>query len=306
MTRLIIDKRGVEMSYETECLIIRGAEGDYRSVPLSRISQVICLHSVQLTTQLLGQLLAHGIDFILMNNRYPEHGFELFANHQQQVARRCLQYEWQISNEISLVIAKAIVAHKFRTFAKCSGLLVRHNRAEHLRYIQAITGAEGLDQLRGVEGSLQRMAFDYWKQSIPDEFSFTKRIRRPPPDPVNALLSLTYTLVFHEAVRQCKRFGLDPALGFYHRASFGRASLACDLMEPSRPIVEGFVVQLLQEKKLNKRHFSYSSDIGCRLGKEGRLVFYENYNEFMQINKRRIEAPARWLTRKLNKSLSSS
>ena len=127
--------------------------------------------------------------------------------------------------------------------------MLGQDHSEHLRYIQAITRSEGFDQLRGVEGSLQRMAFDYWKQSIPKEFSFTKRIRRPPPDPVNALLSLTYTLVFHEAVRQCKRFGLDPALGFYHRASFGRASLACDLMEPSRPIVEGFVVQLLQDKK---------------------------------------------------------
>lgn len=300
MTRIILDKRGMSLAYETGCMIIRGGKRHYRSVPMSRISQVICMHSVEISTQLIGQLLKHGVDFVVMNNRYPDHGFELFADQQKQVHKRYTQYQWQAAPDLALKLAKQIVAHKCKTLIRL--ICLQTGSAAGFLNKNMIYRCHTIDALRGLEGGMQRKAFEYWRGFIPNEFQFNKRMRRPPPDPVNALLSLSYTLVFHEAVRQCKRYGLDPALGFYHTLCSGRASLACDVMEPTRPLVEQFVVNLIQHKTLTQRHFSKQDQQGCRLGKEGRTVFYKEFNQFMEANKTAIEVPVRWLSRMINKT----
>ena len=95
------------------------------------------------------------------------------------------------------------------------------------------------------------------------------RNRRPPRDPVNACLSLAYTLLHFEAVRMAHAAGLDPLLGFYHRPAFGRESLACDLIEPLRPAVDEWIWQQFSPGPLRPEHFSPDKG-ACLLGKTGR------------------------------------
>jgi CRISPR-associated protein Cas1 len=296
MSTLVIEKHDISLEYVTDCLVVRQPDTPVRTLPLSRLSKVICMHNVQLTTQLLGQLQHRGIDFIVLNNRYVNHSFALYANTHHYALRRCQQYAWQLEPQSRLVLAKIFCQHKFRVSLRLAQAGKDHRLEAQLSMaIESLAEISQEEQLRGLEGSVQRGLFLYWRQQIDPAWCFEQRIRRPPPDPVNALLSFAYTMVHQEAVRQCKKYGLDPDLGFYHRLAYSRQSLACDLMEPLRPRVEQWLVQVLAQGELNRRHFSKNRTDGCFLGKEGRLLFYPLFDKQLPFFTRQLAAHARWL-----------
>lgn len=296
MSTLVIEKHDITLEYVTDCLVIRQPDAPVRTVPLSRLNKVICMHNVQLSTQLIGQLQHRGIDFIVLNNRYVNHSFALYANTHQYALRRCQQYAWQLEPSQRLLIAKIFCAHKFRVSLRLAQAGAEHRLQAQLGMaLESLAKVSQEEQLRGLEGSVQRGLFLYWRQQLDPAWGFEQRIRRPPPDPINALLSFAYTVVHQEAVRQCKKYGLDPDLGFYHRLAYGRQSLACDLMEPLRPKVEQWLVKVLAKGELNRRHFSKNRTDGCFLGKEGRLLFYPLFDQQLPQFTRQLAAHARWL-----------
>jgi CRISPR-associated protein Cas1 len=300
MSTVVIEKQNIALEYVSDCLLVRQADHPIRTLPLSRISKVLCMRNVQLTTQLLGQLQQRGIDFVVLNNRYVKHSFALYADTYHFALRRCQQYAWQLDENLRLTLAKAVCLHKCRVSLRLLAAQPNyHLLAQVSMAIESMQSCENEQTLRGLEGSVQRGLFEYWRLQLDPAWGFEKRIRRPPPDPVNALLSFAYTLVYHEAVRQCKKYGLDADLGFYHRLVHSRQSLACDLMEPLRPRIEHWLVCILAEGKLNKRHFSQVRTEGCFLGKEGRLLFYTLFDQQHHLFKRLLAAQARWLVKQL-------
>jgi CRISPR-associated protein Cas1 len=138
--------------------------------------------------------------------------------------------------------------------------------------IQAAQLAKLTDELRGVEGEAAAAYFAAFPQLInnPDDaFLFDGRSRRPPLDPVNALLSFVYTLLTHDIRSACESCGLDPQCGFLHRDRPGRPSLALDLMEEFRPMLaDRLALSLINRKQLNRRDFDYKES-GAVLLKEG-------------------------------------
>jgi CRISPR-associated protein Cas1 len=130
--------------------------------------------------------------------------------------------------------------------------------------------------LRGFEGAAAAAYFGAYVHLFPGSLNFSGRNKRPPPDPVNVCLSLGYTLLHYDAVRACQTVGLDAMLGFYHDVCFNRESLACDLMEPLRPVIDAWVWQLFRDRQLRLEHFS--DDNGrCQMNKAGRQCFYAFY-----------------------------
>ena len=99
---------------------------------------------------------------------------------------------------------------------------------------------------------------------------FTTRNRRPPRDPVNALLGLSYALLTTEFSGAVETVGLDPQIGFLHRARSGRASLALDLVEEFRPIVDRFVVGITRRRQIQTRDFTMKAGGACYLTDQGR------------------------------------
>jgi CRISP-associated protein Cas1 len=97
-----------------------------------------------------------------------------------------------------------------------------------------LADAVSYDAVLGHEGSATREYFRAWRHMIGENWGFTARERRPPPDPVNAMLSFGYTLLVQEAIAALETAGLDAAVGFLHRARWGRPCLALDLMEEFR------------------------------------------------------------------------
>lgn len=303
MSRVILDRRKLALEYTTGCLIIREPDQPPRSLPLSRMTQLICMHSVQVTTQLVGQLLKRGIDFIVVNQRHADNSFSLYANHRQQAHRRSVQYHWQSNPGARLEWSRHLVSHKLKVTA---GVLRGHSAKARALADSMTTGihqavtAPNEATLRGWEGNAQKSLFAYWRKQLPSSLGFQQRQRRPPPDPVNATLSLSYMLAYEESVRQIKQNGLDPDLGCYHRLVSGRKSLACDLMEPLRPRIEAWVVELFSEGILTGRHFSPPSERGCWLGKGGREIYYAHLDDAQRQWRRYLAGYTRILARTID------
>ncbi|MBI4847726.1 MAG: CRISPR-associated endonuclease Cas1 [Nitrospirae bacterium] len=141
----------------------------------------------------------------------------------------------------------------------------------------------GMDTLRGFEGGASATYFGAYTEAFPGSLEFTGRNRRPPEDPVNAILSLCYTLVHFDIVREIEVIGLDPVIGFYHQFDYGRESLACDLIEPYRPMVDRFAWEIFRERTFTIRDFAMNDERpGCYLKKESRKRFYPMYEEWVQ------------------------
>lgn len=143
--------------------------------------------------------------------------------------------------------------------------------------LQRIEQAATMEELRGIEGeAAQRYfkGFDYLLLQQRETFAFTKRSRRPPLDPINALLSFAYTLLSRECAAALEGVGLDPYVGFLHRARPGRTSLAQDLMEELRSCyADRFVVSCVNQKILTAKHCQKQESRAVLLSDEGRRAF---------------------------------
>jgi len=143
-----------------------------------------------------------------------------------------------------------------------------------------LKSATGREQLMGYEGAAAHIWFDALARILPKEWKFKGRNRRPPKDPINALMSLTYTMAMGDVHRTVHERGLDPCIGFLHALLPGRESLVLDILEPLRCSADAFVLHLIDCGIDPKKHFTYSTEYGCRLNKEGRKIYFSEWSEF--------------------------
>ena len=137
------------------------------------------------------------------------------------------------------------------------------------------------EQLRGLEGQSAQAYFGVFDELILQNravFSFSGRSRRPPLDPVNALLSFVYTLLAHDCAAALEGVGLDAYVGFLHRDRPGRTSLALDLMEELRPVfADRLALSLINTRKLTGKHFETRESGAVYLNDDGRRIVLENW-----------------------------
>lgn len=154
---------------------------------------------------------------------------------------------------------------------------LKQTSAQLAAALPLVEGCEDLEQLRGLEGEAAQRYFDRFNALIlqqNDAFVFTYRSRRPPLDNVNALLSFAYSLLASDCAAALEGAGLDPYVGFLHRARPGRRSLALDLMEELRTVLaDRFVLSCINQKVLNAKHFEKQENGAVLLTEEGRRAF---------------------------------
>lgn len=153
---------------------------------------------------------------------------------------------------------------------------VSRKMSESLKSIRACTS---IDALRGIEGDAAAQYFSVLNELIlsrEDAFKFNGRSRRPPCDPVNAMLSLFYTMLSLDCSSALRGAGLDPYIGFMHTERPGRRSLALDCMEELRPVlVDRFVLTCINNHMVKPRHFIEHESGEVRLTDEGRKVLFD-------------------------------
>ncbi|MBU2003740.1 MAG: CRISPR-associated endonuclease Cas1, partial [Gammaproteobacteria bacterium] len=283
MSTLYIDHKEASLEIEGATLVARLGDKRQRPVPLALLERVVCLANVQLDTGVIGTLAENGIAFTIASQRKPQRRAVLLGSGHNDASLRLLHYRLAQDSAWRLAFSRQILAAKFSAHLR----LLAEMLAERPDQRKAITDAQqqlqtqlaklaeaaGLDSLLGMEGAAARAFFGAFAAVLPASLGFAGRKRRPPPDPVNASLSLAYTLLHNRAVQIAHVQGLEPLLGFYHETSFGRESLASDLIEPWRPHIDGWVWDCFRKQVLRDQHFKVDAN-GCFLDKAGRQVFF--------------------------------
>ena len=299
MTSLYVDRRGVTLKADGEALVFYENSERVGTVPLAPLSRVFLRVDVTLSSSLLGKLGARGIGVVVLSGRKAEPTLLLGRPH-NDAARRVAQYRLSQDAAFCLHFAQSVVAAKLRSQA--AFLAERRDEEPRSRYLlthslrrleNAIAGVNqqaSVGSLRGLEGAGAAAYFEGFGDLLPERLGFSSRNRRPPKDPVNAALSLGYTLLHAETVLALYGAGFDPFIGFYHALDFGRESLACDVVEPLRVEVDRHMLQLFRSEKLRADDFS-TVDGACLLGKAGRARFYAEWESLAErLRKRLAEA----------------
>lgn len=246
---LYVQAHRAKISVEGERLMIREGE-DKTECRLPNTSQVVVMGNAQVTTPALRALLDRDIplSFFTYGGWFLGRTMGLGT---KNVELRLAQYRLADDRGFCLRVARRLVASKI---LNCRTMLRRNHASPdevtlgELRILaSSALRAEALESLLGIEGSAARLYFQSFSgmlgngREVP-EFDFGTRNRRPPRDPVNALLSFCYALLTRELTLAVQAVGLDPLLGVYHQPRHGRPALALDLMEEFRPLIADSVV----------------------------------------------------------------
>lgn len=288
MTTLYLDRSGLELRADGGAIAIYRDGERLRSVPGALIERVVLQGDISVSTGLIGRLAEAGTGLLVLSKRHSRRVACLLGRPHADARRRLGQYRAWHDPGFRAAWGARLIARKIRNQRRV--LLdalagrpdLRSNLIEGARAldgaIEALRAPMPLAALQGTEGAAAAAYFRAYAPLFPPALGFTHRRRRPPPDPVNACLSLGYTLLHFEAVRAVHAAGLDPLIGFLHEPAYGRESLACDLIEPLRPRLDSWVWAQVRDRALRAEHFDTDKG-GCLLGKAGRAVFYGAYEE---------------------------
>lgn len=260
MTTLYVTEQGSEIRCDGERLVVRRDDACIGSIPLIKVEDVVIIGNIGISTPAIKRLLDLGVNvtFLTVEGRY--HG-RLVGGVSAHAALRAAQYRRLADREWSLRLAQRFVEGKLRN---CRALLRRfaRNRTEVAaevdnaaydleRLIERVPRTTTLNALMGVEGSATARYFGGVRALIGPEWRFEARIRRPPPDRVNALLSFGYTLLVHKMLGAVEGVGFDPYAGFLHQIDYGRPSLVLDLIEEFRPLlVDSLVIRCCNDGRV--------------------------------------------------------
>lgn len=305
MQTLFVEKPLMELRTERASLLIYQQGKRIGSVPLKQLERVVVSPQITLAAGVLGVFGQHEISLLVLNHRHPERTASLNGIMHGDVHRRMRQYalyqeqDFRVRQSRRLVFLK--LSRQYRQLARFQNARPDLRRVfvkalatlqQLLLDVQQAGQACGLDHFRGLEGAAAAAYFAAYSQLFPPSLKFERRNRRPPTDPVNACLSLAYTLLHQEAVDALKTAGLDPALGCYHELYYQRDSLACDLLEPIRPWIDDWVYRLFQDRSLRVEYFKYDNG-ACLLQAAGKQRFYESYRQKAPAFRRLLKQYAR-------------
>jgi CRISPR-associated protein Cas1 len=294
MSVVYITQQGAVLSKEGERLIVTHEGVTLLDQPLLHVSQVVLFGNIMVTAPAASLLLKKQIEVVFLSLRGRYKG-RLQPELSRTVELRKQQYLRAEDPAFRLAVAKALVRGKIRN---ATHFCLRQRRQpsgaasaiEKLKRLERQAElAHDLDILRGCEGAASVQHFSFYRQLLKDEWGFIRRERRPPPDPINVLLSLGYTLLFNNVYAMVNLVGFDPYQGFYHADHFGHPTLVSDLMEEFRSIiVDSAVLWVVNKGLLTWADFEKQSD-GLMIRPEGLKKFLKHYEDRIQT---RIFHPA--------------
>ena len=281
------------LSLDGETVEIR-TEETVKNIPLHNLEGIVCFSYKGATPALMGKCASIGISLRFFDRRGRFLAAAVNAENGNVLLRR-EQYRIADSPSASLSGAKSFLSAKLYNEKyvllravrdhpmQVDEAAVRKAAETITQQLQTIRSAESAEALRGAEGVAAAAYFGVFQEMIlqnKETFHFEKRTRRPPTDPVNALLSFSYTLLAGDCAAALQSVGLDPYVGFLHTDRPGRISLALDLMEELRaPVADRFVLTLINNRILDKKDFRQMENGAIYLTDEGRRAFLSAWQD---------------------------
>ncbi len=277
-----VQEHGATVSKSGGELVIKNKEGIVSKARLVSTSQLSVFGNVQVTAQALNELC--NLDIPICHFSYG--GWFLGLTHgmgHKNVELRRKQFSIAENPDSAMKLSRAFINGKIRN---CRTLLRRNNPDspkkaldELAKYADYALDATTSEELLGIEGNAARIYFMHFNGMLKSEtgistFNFQERNRRPPRDPINALLSYAYALTAKDFTVTLLATGFDPYLGFYHAPRYGKPSLALDLMEEFRPLIsDSVVLTLINNQEVSSEDFvSRAGAVSVTLGARKKIL----------------------------------
>lgn len=295
-------------------------DGRLSEARLREISQVNLFGGVDISTPAVIDLMQRGIPVLYFTRGGWFQGMSAGHTH-KNVELRMRQFEWAADRKRSLSIARCLVNGKIRN---CRTQIRRNDHESPRDVLERLDrlskdakNASSIKKLLGIEGAAAEVYFGRLNSLLKGDqgFSFQNRNRRPPKDPVNAVLSYLYAVLAKDMFVSLLAVGFDPYLGFYHQPRYGRPALALDMMEEFRPVIaDSTVINLFNNRELSEKDFT-KAGMGVSLTSKGKRKAIGGYERRMEeetthplfgytVSYRRIiEVQARLLSRVINGEL---
>lgn len=293
LNTLYITRQESYLHKERETIVVKQGDTKLGQFPSLSVGNILCFGVVSVSPYLMGYCAEQGIGLSF----YTEFGRFLARVQGKQagnVLLRRAQYRWADDPEKSTSIARLMVAAKI---ANSRSVLLRELRnhgqneaikraANHLAVsLRRAKHAISVEESMGIEGDAASNYFSVFDELLKGTgFAFGGRVRRPPTDAVNALLSFAYSLITQECISALYGVGLDPFVGFLHKDRPGRASLALDFLEEFRASwADRFVLTLINRRQIQLDDFVTESSGAVRLKDDARKLLLTAYQERKQV-----------------------
>lgn len=295
LNTLYVTLQGAYLHQKGETVCVRFERETKLRVPLHTIQSIVCFGRISCSPNLLGSCGLRNIKVSFLS-QYGRFRARVEGPVYGNVLLRRQQYRWADNEEQSSRLARSMVAAKI---ANSRVTILRANRERFDdgsplfniavtlgNQLRLLKESQSLDAIRGIEGRAAHDYFSIFDELIlhqKDAFSFHERSRRPPLDPINALLSFIYTLLVHDVTSALETVGLDPAVGFLHRDRPGRPGLALDLMEEFRSFfADRLALSLINLKQIKASGFTKTESGAVQMDDASRRILLQSYQKRKQ------------------------
>jgi CRISP-associated protein Cas1 len=289
LNTLYITRPDCYLHKERETVVIKQGDDKLGQFPMLALQNILCFGQVSVSPALMAACIESGVGLSFFTE-FGKFQAQVTGMPRGNVLLRRTQYRWADDTERAVSVARLMVAAKV---GNCRAVLMREQRnhgandalgqaAKTLAAsLERIRHARTVPQLMGLEGDAASVYFGVFASLLRAQgFEFSGRVRRPPGDPVNALLSFAYVLLASECASALAGVGLDPYVGFLHQDRPGRKSLALDLMEELRaPMADRFVLTLINRGQIKPTDFVTEASGAVRLTDDSRKALLVAYQD---------------------------
>ncbi len=304
-----IDRKDIQIKSEGNVLVFYTSQGRGSTMPFRLIDRLVIRGHCNMDVQLLGKLAQNNITTTILGARHSDALAVIPAKKHNDASIRLCQYYVVQHKQLALVAAQQLIHAKLLRQKRFINELAGH-RHDKRRYmvsaskqisemLSKVSKVDNKPSLLGIEGAAAKSYFSALTQVFAPSLDFNGRNKRPPRDPVNSVLSFSYTLFYSRCVQALNIVGLDPMIGFYHELDYGRYSLASDMIEPWRPAIDRFVWHLFTDRIFNDSDFDHFENDACFLNKKGRQKFYPVFEMAMQQWHKGLRRLARYFVKQV-------
>ncbi len=277
MNIIIIDKKDTTIKTDNQTLVV-----DSQKIPFRLIDTLLIVGTTALKTSDITKITEQDINILLLSYNYTSNAI-ITSSSTKSAQLKLAQYKAASTTPIR--IAREILSQKILSH-------VNHLKAHDIlietdEIMQKIANANDLDTLLGIEGSFSKRYFGHYFSLFPKVLHKGKRSKRPPLDPLNALLSWYYTLLYNIIAIRLIAYGFEPSIGFLHRPFRSHHALASDILEIVRADINAFVEDIFLQKLVVQSDFTKKG--GVYLKYEGRKKLWKPFRAFLQTIEPKID-----------------
>jgi len=272
MKSLIIDTKNPTISVVNKTLVV-----DNRKIPFHLIDAILIFSTCNLSSKDINNITSEGKSIVLID--YKLNSTLITSTKAKNSQLKINQYSAYVNKRLQL--AKKILSLKITSHINhLKSLNIDINQDE---IFFKIDNAKTIESLLGIEGSFSKIYFDNFFKASPKLWHKNIRTKRPPKDPLNALLSFAYTLYYNHIAINLIAIGFEPSIGFLHTPFRSHYALSSDILELFRAEINDFVLKQIKNQTVTLKDFTKKSGVYLRY--EGRKKLYKNWQTFVEDNR---------------------